>query len=236
MAVRVAVVWVVTSWVVWAGGCSFRSGGLGSIEEGEEGEDGATSIGSPPGAAAGSGGGAGAGRDGGTGGAAGVQAFDAGAPSLPDVAAPLPEVAPPAPMPAPPPDAAGDPPPAPEPAPPPDAAPPADRGIACGAATCALGAQVCCAGLGGASCIEREGACPLGAVRACDDPDDCQGDRVCCVRARLIGGFHSQCAKPGECEKLGGAAACRSDADCRRSLQGCVPTSAAGTVVHTCQR
>jgi hypothetical protein len=241
MAARSATAACLTASLVLVAACSFHRNGLGAGVE--ETDDAGALIGGP-GAGEGSSAGKGDASGGvaGSGGANGAAGGSAGTPG-PD-AAPVsarPDAAEVVVPPAPPVDAAS-PPALPDTAPPmtPDAATPnvsTPGTIACGANRCVVGKEACCVGAAGAAaCMPRDGICALGAARRCDGPEDCDGERVCCARGELVGGYRSTCAKAGECAQLGGAIMCRSGADCPPGGHACAPTSFSGSNVGICQR
>jgi hypothetical protein len=233
--------WLLASLMVAA--CSLRGNGLGAGVE--QGDDGGGLIGTPGTGGATTGGSNGAATGGSTGSATGGNSGTAGvigtggaraadaASASPDLAMPSPDgpvIAPPPPTP---PDAASLPPEAgpvalpPDAAPlPPDAAPPPAT-ISCGTSHCLAGSQACCATAAGSSCIPLNGLCLGGSVFRCDGPEDCDNNRVCCLRMEGSG-LRSACARPAECTQSGGAAMCRTGADCPGSTRTCSAVS--GTI------
>jgi hypothetical protein len=119
---------------------------------------------------------------------------------------------------------------------------PADAGIAspvntvaCGNATCVVGQQACCVTAGSSTCIPFSGLCPAGAARRCDGPEDCDNGRICCARPDPMGGYRSVCNRAMECAQLGGAAMCRTAADCPGPNRACAPVMLAGSVLNVCR-
>jgi hypothetical protein len=120
----------------------------------------------------------------------------------------------------------------------PDAAmPPTSGTIECGGLSCDADNQVCCAGPAGTtSCVRRDLGCGTASTRACDGPEDCDGERICCAEAALVGGYRSSCIKPSECVNAGGAPICRRAADCFTPYKSCGVADFSGSVVQTCQK
>jgi hypothetical protein len=123
---------------------------------------------------------------------------------------------------------------------PPDARPPSGSGtIECGGVRCNADIEMCCAGAAGTtSCVrQNDNGCGAAAsARRCDGPEDCDGERICCAQAAVVGNFRSACLKPSDCVDGGGAALCRGPADCFNPYRNCAVTDYSGSVVTTCQR
>lgn len=232
MASRSTAAWLMASLLAIA--CSFHKNGLAS--NGDEMDGGGGLVGTPGtgGTATGGQGGITIGPRGGMVGSGGVAtggSLGAGGMLVFDAAPAPPPLPPDAAVIVPPPDAAVSPPP-PDAAvapPPPDSAPPQPRDaapapvntIACGAASCVVGQQACCVTAAGASCIPFGGLCLGGSAFRCDGPEDCDNGRVCCLRNE--NGLRSACARAPECAQGGGAAICRSGADCPQTARTCTP-------------
>jgi len=87
-------------------------------------------------------------------------------------------------------------------------------GIPCAGDTCEAGTEVCCAGEGGLTC---ETTCDTVSF-ACDGPEDCEGDNVCCGS----GQDGTVCAAPGDCgEAQDGDVVCHVADDCPEAGQDC---------------
>jgi hypothetical protein len=112
--------------------------------------------------------------------------------------------------------------------------------IECGATRCDADNEVCCAGAAGATSCAPRNDTSCGAVasaRRCDGPEDCDGERVCCAQAALIGSFRTTCLKPSECVNLNGAAICRNAADCfDHPYRICAASDFSGSMINTCHR
>jgi hypothetical protein len=84
------------------------------------------------------------------------------------------------------------------------------HGIICGAATCALPAQQCCAfptGTGASYCYAVQGGfCEGGAPLGCDGPEDCVAGQACCYNP--AGPGQSSCAAASTCTGTGGEIMC----------------------------
>src|ERR1044071_1637856 len=57
----------------------------------------------------------------------------------------------------------------------------ANVGVTCGAVTCAVGQECCVGGNGGSACVDQ-GTCQT-VTFACDGPEDCEQNQVCCFAA-----------------------------------------------------
>lgn len=98
--------------------------------------------------------------------------------------------------------------------------------IGCGANTCALPGQVCCAELDGGTCFDRDAA-PCAPVE-CDEPGDCPGGTQCCYEFNAGCGVAAQC-KPA-CNATDTAPACQTIADC----PACVRLQCGALSLRTC--
>jgi hypothetical protein len=106
--------------------------------------------------------------------------------------------------------------------------------IECGGLQCNADSELCCAGLAGVStCARRDVGCGAGTARACDGPEDCDRESVCCAHPAALGGYRSACTRPSDCDKAGGAPLCRGAADCYGPYKTCAGTELTG--VTTCR-
>jgi len=89
-------------------------------------------------------------------------------------------------------------------------------GVACGAVTCAVG-QECCIGANGGTC-EDQGNCQTVSF-ACDGPEDCEQNDVCCLAAGGggPGTAGAECKPAAQCQTN----ACHTDDDCSGNTPKC---------------
>jgi hypothetical protein len=89
---------------------------------------------------------------------------------------------------------------------------PANGGLPCGdAGPCDPASSTCCLTRLGFECVIRGTAC-AGANLECDRPDDCTGNKVCCVVPGADGGVKRvACIAPGACTNMAGLLACDLD-------------------------
>ena len=94
-------------------------------------------------------------------------------------------------------------------------------GVTCGATTCAVG-QECCIGANGGTC-EDQGNCQTVAF-ACDGPEDCEQNQVCCFAAGGggPGTAGAECKPAAQCQTN----ACHTDGDCGGNTPKCCPIAA----------
>jgi hypothetical protein len=95
-------------------------------------------------------------------------------------------------------------------------------GTTCGSATCNT-TQVCCVGAGGQSSCVAPGSCQ-GVSFACDGPEDCSNNDVCCYSASGSGGGGATCEAANACQTT----ACHTDADCGGQTPSCCPLAQTG--------
>ncbi len=89
-------------------------------------------------------------------------------------------------------------------------------GITCADDTCEAGAEVCCLGDMGLTCAAE---C-AGTSFACDGPEDCEGENICCGSRD-----GTLCTAAGDCGGGGeGDAVCHVAEDCPEAGQECCTT------------
>jgi len=101
-------------------------------------------------------------------------------------------------------------------------------GIPCAGDTCQAGTEVCCAGEGGLTC---EATCDTVSF-ACDGPEDCTGDNICCGS----GADGTICATAADCGAGDGDVICHTADDCPEAGQECCmpPQADVGTCRNHC--
>lgn len=96
----------------------------------------------------------------------------------------------------------------------------AGLGAACGTTTCMATQECCLTGGGGGTCV-AQGTCS-GAAFACDGPEDCGANEVCCYGNQGGGGMGgSECKPTAQCQ----INACHLDADCGGATAKCCPVA-----------
>ena len=96
--------------------------------------------------------------------------------------------------------------------------------ITCGNQTCDANTQVCCAGLGGISCIGINQNCG-GAVLGCTVNDDCAGNDICCIS--ITGDVNAASSCKARCDTGGNGRdrqLCQTADDCVPPFRFCTPT------------
>jgi hypothetical protein len=91
-------------------------------------------------------------------------------------------------------------------------------GVVCGATTCAP-TQECCVGANGGTCVDM-GTCQT-VTFACDGPEDCEANQVCCFAAGGggPGTAGAECKSAQACQ----TSACHTDGDCADPTPKCCP-------------
>jgi hypothetical protein len=90
-------------------------------------------------------------------------------------------------------------------------------GVVCGAVTCAVGQECCVGGNGGSTCVDQ-GTCQT-VTFACDGPEDCEQNQVCCFAAGGggPGTAGAECKSAQACQ----TSACHTDGDCADPTPKC---------------
>jgi len=112
--------------------------------------------------------------------------------------------------------------------------------VQCQGGPCTTPANVCCATLGadgGVSVMcEASATCPMMAPLslACDGPEDCTGNQVCCGQRAAGGlGFRSSCTTANQCMGMGARPMCHDHTQCPMMTDSCCELSLGGAPAFT---
>lgn len=89
-------------------------------------------------------------------------------------------------------------------------------GVTCGATAC-TGTDECCVGSGGSTCVYQDTCATV--TFACDGPEDCGTNEVCCFGNGGPGGGGAGCKLVSQCTNN----ACHFDSDCPANTPKCCP-------------
>ena len=109
--------------------------------------------------------------------------------------------------------------------------------VPCAAGPCTTPTDVCCGQLTDAGSVsvmcEAAAMCPMNAPLnvACDGPEDCNGNMVCCGRGGFGGGLRSSCTTAGNCTGgMAGRPLCHNHTQCPTAGDSCCQLSLQGNV------